>query len=620
MKAISNDTIGPRVLVGLTLLWLISCAISMQGWRERPLSSDFWISAQNANDFLKSGRIPDHGVLSSFGAYIPPGSDWFLIPGVAMLREPRMYEYPGSAILHLGTILGLFVLSRLYFGARCAWLAAILYSFSTLGLQFAGGLWPRGLPFCSVWFLCALAYWERRLEGRFVAAAIMIWAAGMYYFMEVAPLILCLPWVYWRSRPPLPRLLEGMAALLLSAAIWAPYAIFEHKVQYRDIQSLLRRQTLVEVHPPTAWCNNGATLRTAGSGAVVEFGDGAAAPGKRLLSRVADRTIGACSGIVGNFAINAPLPGAGVVFLVLCLGSIIATRWPALLKAISVWPRSRWATVAASVCALGALLAFIVWAGLVRWSAGPIRRAAADLLVAGVLLLLGGRAFVTNLALREPASGYPDKARRLFAELALANWLVMLALDSGLGLERRFWWLWPIQVIWIALSLESLLNAKAGATQRAGSLAAMALLIVIAANPSVVARAKDWWAHGWSGVDDPEIEAVEAVGRMHPPGSRVKVGYQIAFPPWFAWFAGKDRAYRVGADLDLQLAVHHHIRNTQTCLEGFSPDDLYRIVQTKPASRTESVWCYVDGVSLDGYRLIATFGDVFLYKRSEPSK
>ena len=172
----------------------------------------------------------------------------------------------------------------------------------------------------------------------------------------------------------------------------------------------------------------------------------------------------------------------------------------------------------------------------------------------------------------------------------------MFALVNHAWVERRFWWLWPTQVIWLAWALECLLDATTALARWTRRLVVIALIAGMAANPLLIGKVKDWIAHGWSGMDDPRIQAVEAIGRANKLAASLKIGYQTLFPPWFVWLGNKDPAYKVGTDLDLQLRDHFRIRNDQTCLEGFSPNDLYRIVQTKPLSRDEDRGTYRDVV------------------------
>jgi len=48
-----------------------------------------------------------------------------MAPGMLLFHDPRLYEKFGSTLLHLGTLLGVFLLARRSFGMRCAYLSVI---------------------------------------------------------------------------------------------------------------------------------------------------------------------------------------------------------------------------------------------------------------------------------------------------------------------------------------------------------------------------------------------------------------------------------------------------------------------------------------------------------------
>ena len=74
-----------------------------------------------AQEFIANGRIPEKGTLTSFASYTPPGITWFFIAGASAFTDARLFQPLGSSILHLGTLIGIFLLARLAFGLRCAY-------------------------------------------------------------------------------------------------------------------------------------------------------------------------------------------------------------------------------------------------------------------------------------------------------------------------------------------------------------------------------------------------------------------------------------------------------------------------------------------------------------------
>jgi hypothetical protein len=78
-----------------------------------------------------------------------------------------------------------------------------------------------------------------------------------------------------------------------------------------------------------------------------------------------------------------------------------------------------------------------------------------------------------------------------------------------------------------------------------------------------------------------------------------------------------DPRHKVGAELDLIFKHQHDIANTTRCAEGVSPDDEYRIVQT----RAEGFWAasrhQFDASLGDGFQLVKRF-DVYGVFRRQP--
>jgi hypothetical protein len=117
----------PRIVcAGLIVMatWLVAYA----GWRGRIFSVDLIPPANAAIEFERSGKIPEKSCLSSTCGYNPPGTSWLLLPGIMMFRDPRLFEAPGTLILHGLTIAGLMTMGALLGAAEVGVAAAVLYS------------------------------------------------------------------------------------------------------------------------------------------------------------------------------------------------------------------------------------------------------------------------------------------------------------------------------------------------------------------------------------------------------------------------------------------------------------------------------------------------------------
>jgi hypothetical protein len=121
----------------------IGTTLTLQGWKSRIPNFDLLLSIHGAIELVAHKRIPHRGALASFASHNPPGEAWLMAPGVFLFTDPRLFEFPGSVTLYLGTLIGVFLLARMYFGMPCATLAVTVYGLSELGLYVAGSVWER---------------------------------------------------------------------------------------------------------------------------------------------------------------------------------------------------------------------------------------------------------------------------------------------------------------------------------------------------------------------------------------------------------------------------------------------------------------------------------------------
>ena len=230
--------------LGVLLVALIGAVFVLQGWRSRIPNFDMMTTIDDAQRLVDAGRLPDRGVLTSFFSFTPPGAAWLMAPGVWGFDDPRRFEYVGSLGTYVATLLGIFLLARMYFGRECALLATILYGFSEHGILAGTTLWQRYPIHCfTVWTVVLLARWVRDDKGRFLAGAIAVWSAGMYVFLEMAPAILLVPvlWVLFRPRV---QMIPLAAALLFTFIIWFPYLRFERSRHFADVKSQVLRERI----------------------------------------------------------------------------------------------------------------------------------------------------------------------------------------------------------------------------------------------------------------------------------------------------------------------------------------------------------------------------------------
>lgn len=226
--------------------------IAYQGWRTRGPDVDVIASIVRSVALTERGHIPSRGNLTDLNSFRPPGESWLLVPGVLLFSDPRLVEITSTGLLYLATLAGVFILGRLVFGERVAVAATLLYSVSSIAINFAAVLQPKAYPFFTVWMLYCAVHWMQRRDARWLAASIVVWSAGLYEHLEMLPFALVYPVIWWRERPSVqPRPL--IAALIVVLVMWAPYLAFQQRERaFIDLRSQLLSRPL----DPRAEINN----------------------------------------------------------------------------------------------------------------------------------------------------------------------------------------------------------------------------------------------------------------------------------------------------------------------------------------------------------------------------
>jgi hypothetical protein len=313
---------------GLVLIVsVVGMTLALQGWKSHAPAFDMLPYFYGLDQFLERGAILQHGNLSSYGPFFPPGTFWLMLPGRLVFTDPRLFEKLGGAVLYVGTLLGVFLFARAAFSRACARWSVVLYGLSGLGLAFAGSLWPIGHPFFYVWTAYFATQWAMRRQATYLVAAIVTFALGMYVGMAIAPAAFLVPALWLIKRPPL----WGRAWLVgaaLVAVVWFPYLQFESGRAFVDIRGLLLLQNIIPAEYQAAWCDPGLALRALPEEASASPGAAAAvarpASGQPSLSleqrlQRRARTIG--DGLLATFTEST---GSRLLALPLALASLAA--------------------------------------------------------------------------------------------------------------------------------------------------------------------------------------------------------------------------------------------------------------------------------------------------------
>ena len=563
----------------LLIVAAIGLGLVLQGWQSRVPFLDQTPPIDDAYKFVTRGEIVQWGRANSLFSYSAPGSAWLHVPGVFLVSDPRLFEYVGGSILHIGTLFGILLLTRMFFSIRCALLSVALYGFSELGLYFAGSLWPHGHPFFYVWTLYFAVSWAARRHASYLIGAIVVCAAGMYVHLEIMPAVLILPVVWFLYRPPV-QLGPALVAIAISATIWLPYLHFEYSRDFSDIISQLNRKQNVPADYKKARCDPSEVMEhfrytqehTPGASSTSWFKVvKSIGPGNLLPANLV-------TGLLGNFRRNLRLPG------------------------------------------VGSILFGLLTAGLILLYKSAIGSAAQQ------HVSYGFRRLILHSGPQDSALLRPTAA--VLIPLLLIPWAFLLysSKDAVMLQETRYWWLWPAQIIVLA-ALVTDVALRVNAPPLLIWIGQAALCATILINPLVLERIESWNASGWSGSDSYEKQSVDYISKLILSNNRnnAAIGYRTFFYDWMIWQHVLDRRMKVGMEFDLLFRFLHGITNTDSCAEGFSAADEFRIVQTRLTSTFKYPFNYLPEYEPDNYfdvppdqhfTVIQQFGPYLVLKRN----
>jgi hypothetical protein len=619
-----------RAAVFLLVIAVASLSITLQGWRSRAPVFDLLPHVENALRLVHGGTLPVHGDTGSYGSYKPPGTAWVMAPSLLVFDDTRLAQYVGAAILHIVALVGVFWLAWRHFGTAAAYLAALLYAVSEHGLFLAASLWPNGRPDVFVALVVFTVLWVSRRDSRFLAIGVAIWGIGMYIDMAITPAAFILPVVWFYERPPV-RVAPLVVAAAVLLLVWFPYLRFEAPRAFVDIRSQLLQQNIFPANYRETWCNPAAVLRSVND------------PGAPASSAVTDQTsldrrvvtsglgLGRAIGenAVSNFNVVAPIPGAAVAVLALALAGLLLSGVPGSVDGGSGTGRSRpprsaiviaIIVVAAAglyVATSPALLGKVPLGALVPLSARRLLRliaigGVAALAVPAVAWAAQRLLARSRIALQSVEAAAATRALRISL---IVPWVILVVMAEP-GKPERFWWLWPLQLVFLSGFVLALLP-RLGVPRSAYRGLAVVVVLVVLANGFLTSRLEAWAATGWDGPDADEVQIVDDLARRIREDGRheAAIGYQTFVYPFMATYNITNPRYKVGAEFDFLLRHHHGIENTDRCAEGVTAVDNYRVVQNRPKVGDAEPREYFEVPRGQEFRLVRVFDLYRIFKR-----
>lgn len=614
MEIQKKNHVSLLAIGAILLVTAIGLLLAFQAWNSRPMNFDHINFIGGADNFLSDWSLPERGDVSSYWAITTPGTAWLMLPGMLVFEDPRLYEFVGSAVLYFGTLVGLFLVTQMCFGSRCAYLSVLIYALSRSGLFFAGSLWSIGHPFFYVWMVYFCFRWVQQDDSKYLSAALVTWSVGMYVDMVLAPACFVFPalWLIYRPRIRLAPLV--LAAAVLSV-VWFPYLRLQTNRNFEDLKSLVMRHRLQRNDFKAAWCMPDLVLQKLNdqppytnpvdsppAPQIAESSD--ASPqvqnwfgglAKTIRTRYA--TLG--DGLTFNFDQMAWTPLAVVPLVLLGMTTLALVALQAFARSVPSsiswnWPswisRLAWVTlflallinesfVARFLSANGSLSAPIVF---------KIRTLQAILLIIGLGLLICRKPFsefFRGFLARMKTESDPSQSQNnqtLFALCLFVPWLTLIMVVEPDN-PVRYWWLWPMQIVPIIAAV-TYIPGRFKWPRTATWIGQVAVILVLLSHPWLASPVQAWVRSGWSGPRADEIQALDYIASDMQSQGRQKaaIGYRTFIYPFMPAFNIVDPTYKVGAELDLYLKDRYEISNSNQCAEGISPQDEYRLVQTSP--------------------------------------
>jgi hypothetical protein len=563
-------------LSAICVICLLGSILAVQGWKSYPISLDLVSRVNAAQALIEHGHIPDRGTISDFLAYAPPGSVWLMLPGMLLFKDCRLFESFSSLALYCGTIAGIFVLARIFFGSSTALLAALLFAFSSIGLGLGQSFGSKSHPFFYVWMVYFLARWMRQRDAKYLVFSLVSWGVGVYVLAGIEPAILIIPAIWFLRRPPLKSSLWIPAATLL-ALIWFPYLRFEAKRGLVDIAAQALGRSIAAEPFRQAMCQPKLqilelnTLHAARSLSVFSTLSAAAAKGFRV------------AGILRNFDQVTSHAWVAVLLLLSFMGAAFTLASQSIPGKLRPYLARLLLPAGAILFLIAALVGYFFLTAIPSAGVTPSHStrdhfATIQLLalVIGVLLLIGSLCFRKAAILPGGVSDFP-----ILLLFLVIPWMAMMLVERPIA--QPFYWLWPLQVVILAAFATHAPDCYRASLFLSRSLGLL-IFFAIVWNPVMISKISGWRQAGWAGNDSPMVQTVDFIAsrikasKLQEP----KIGYDLYLEDSQMLRASMDPNYRIGSTFDLLFYSRHRISNPNCCIEGFSNSDQFRILQSEP--------------------------------------
>jgi hypothetical protein len=225
----------------LILMMLLSLPIKLAAARNMQWDIDIVPVLSHSVEYT----VPPVGTLSSVAAYNMPLLVWLHAPALHLTHNPYLAMLLTLLCFNLLSTLAVYGIGASMFNPRVGLLAALLFTFSEVGISSAYTAWAQLLlpGFYALTFYC-LWSWRKHEKGIYLAlAGILATAAFMTHFSAILlyPALLVFA-IVTRAKWQLRWLLGGTLVCLL---LLMPYIAFEAQHDFVDIRAFLKQETRV---------------------------------------------------------------------------------------------------------------------------------------------------------------------------------------------------------------------------------------------------------------------------------------------------------------------------------------------------------------------------------------
>ena len=231
-----------RLIYGLlALIFLASLPIKLAAARNMPWDMDFVPVLSRSVEYA----LPPVGTLSSVAAYNLPMLQWLHLPALHLTHNAYAAILLTMLTFNLLTTIAVFCIGDSMFNGRVGLAAALLFTFSEVGISSAYTAWAQLLlpGFYAMTFLF-LWEWRRRGKGVYLATAgVLATAAFMTHFSA----IMLYPAMLVFALMTRAKWQWGWFAVgtIIVGLLLAPYLFFEARHDFVDIRAFLKQESRV---------------------------------------------------------------------------------------------------------------------------------------------------------------------------------------------------------------------------------------------------------------------------------------------------------------------------------------------------------------------------------------